>query len=130
MNYSEILTQIFEVCIIPLLGVLTTYLVKFIQTKRDQIITTSENDLEKKYAQMLADTITTCVIATNQTYVDALKDKEKFTKKAQEEAFNMTCDAVKNILSDEAKIYLTNMYGDLNVYITKQIEAAVKENKK
>jgi len=36
---------------------------------------------------MLDDTITKCVIATNQTYVDSLKDKNAFDKAAQEEAF-------------------------------------------
>lgn len=33
------------------------------------------------------------------------------------------------ILTDEAKNYLSNVVGDLNVYITKLIEAQVNTNK-
>ena len=37
----------------------------------------------------------------------------------------MTCDAVLSILSQEAIVYLTSAVGDLNAYITNQIEAEV-----
>ena len=79
MNVNlELLNQIFQVCVIPLLAVLTTYLVKYIETKRDEIITEKNNTLAEKYIKMLSDTITDCVKATNQTYVDSLKDKNAF----------------------------------------------------
>ena len=78
---------------------------------------------------MLSDTITECVIATTQTYVEALKKEGKFDKAAQETAFNKTYTAVLAILSDEAKKYLTEAVGDLNLYITQQIEAEVKLTK-
>ena len=125
-----ILVQIFQVCIVPLLAVLTTYLVKYIETKRDEIITEKNNTLAEKYIKMLSDTITDCVKATNQTYVDSLKDKNAFTKEAQEEAFKKTSDAVMLILSHEAKDYLSTIYGDLNQYIITQIESSVNANKK
>ena len=35
MDYMALLQEIFQVCIIPLLGVLTTYLVMFIKNKTD-----------------------------------------------------------------------------------------------
>lgn len=131
MNVNlELLNQIFQVCIVPLLAVLTTYLVKYIETKRDEIITEKNNTLAEKYIKMLSDTITDCVKATNQTYVDSLKDKNVFTKEAQEEAFKKTSDAVMLILSQEAKDYLSTIYGDLNQYIITQIESSVNANKK
>ncbi len=131
MNVNlELFNQIFQVCIVPLLAVLTTYLVKYIETKRDEIITEKNNTLAEKYIKMLSDTITDCVKATNQTYVDSLKDKNAFTKEAQEEAFKKTSDAVMLILSQEAKEYLSTIYGDLNQYIITQIESSVNANKK
>ena len=78
---------------------------------------------------MLTDTISTCVIATNQTYVEALKDKNAFDEAAQKEAFKRTSDAVLAILSDEAKDYLSAAFGDLNKYIDERIEATVNANK-
>ena len=78
---------------------------------------------------MLAETITECVIATNQTYVNALKDKNAFDLDAQKEAFKRTYEAVMSILSEDAIHYLENIYGDLNAYITGKIEAEVNKNK-
>jgi hypothetical protein len=37
MNWIEMLSRIFEVCIIPLLGVLTTYLVAWVKTQSEHI---------------------------------------------------------------------------------------------
>ena len=128
-NFLQMLSQIFEVCVIPLLGILTAYLVQYIATKKDALIKQNDNALAAKYITMLSKTITDCVIATNQTYVDSLKSQGKFDAEAQKKAFNMTLTAVLSILNDEAKEYLTAIYGDLNTYITKQIEAAVIKNK-
>lgn len=125
MNWLELLQQILQVCVIPLLGVLTTYAVKYLNSKSEEIQDKIDNQLADKYIQMLTDTITACVIATNQTYVDNLKKDNAFTKEAQEEAFRLTYKAVMSVLTDEAKKYLTAIYGDLNAYISKRIEAEV-----
>lgn len=125
----NLLADIFQVCIIPLLGVLTTYLVKYIKVKSNEITTKTKNEIVDKYVLMLADTIRDCVIATNQTYVESLKQQGKFDLAAQEEAFNKTLNAVLSILNDEATTYLTEAFGDLNAYISSQIEASVNKNK-
>lgn len=129
MDWMEMLQQIFQVCIIPLLGVLTAYLVKYIQVKAEEIKTTTDNELTKKYVDMLAKTISDCVIATNQTYVDNMKKENAFDAEAQRHAFQVTYAAVLNLLTDEAKVYLEAFYGDLNGYITNKIEAEVNWNK-
>ena len=130
MDVLMLLQQIFEVCIVPLLGILTAFLIQYINAKKVEISTSVDNKLADKYINMLADTITKCVIATNQTYVDSLKNKEVFTVEAQKEAYQKTLDAVMAILSDEAKTYLTNTFGDLETYLQTQIEATVSANKK
>ena len=130
MDWLNLLTQIFEVCIIPLLGILTTYVVKYIQVKSAEITRNTDNTLIDKYTRMLADTISACVLATNQTYVEALKKQGNFDAEAQKNAFNMTLDAVMSILSEDAKEYLSEAFGDLNSYIASQIEASININKK
>lgn len=125
----ELLAQIFEVCIIPLLGVLTAFFVKWVNAKSAELIASRKNETEQKYLNMLKDTITDCVIATSQTYVDALKKQGNFDAEAQKVAFNMTFEAVFNLLTDEAKEYLTEAVGDLNLYVTQKIEAEVSLNK-
>lgn len=129
IQWTTIFAQIFEVCLIPLLGVLTTYLIKFIKIKAAEIADKTNNDMAKKYIEMLGDTITNCVIATNQTYVEALKKQGKFDEAAQKIAFEKTYQAVLDTLSDEAKVYLANIYGDLNALLTNRIEAEVNKEK-
>lgn len=129
MNWLEMLYKILEVCVIPLLGILTVYAVKFIKIKSDEISKKANNETASKYIDLLANTISDCVIATNQTYVEALKKENAFTAEAQKEAFQLTYDAVMSVLSDDAKVYLTSIYGDLTAYITTKIEAEVNLSK-
>jgi hypothetical protein len=78
---------------------------------------------------MINSTVEDCVIATNQNYVEALKNQNMFDAEAQKEAFKKTFDAVKSLLSQEAIEYLTEMAGDADLYISTLIEAEVNKNK-
>lgn len=129
MNWLELLYEILEVCIIPLLGILTVYAVKFIKVKSNEVSKKVDNETADKYISLLSATISDCVIATNQTYVEALKKDNAFTVEAQKEAFKLTYDAVMNVLTDDAKNYLTAVYGDLSAYIATKIEAEVNLSK-
>ena len=134
--YLRLLSEIFEVCIIPLLGILTAYAVSYLKAKKEEILakiktnkTQEEKELMSKYLDMVEKTVTNCVMTTNQTYVDSLKQEGKFDADAQKIAFDKTLDAVLAILSEDAKVYLTQIFGDLNVYLTNLIESQVKINK-
>ena len=129
MELNQVLSDLLIVVIIPLLGVLTTFIIKWINVKSNQIQKNNDNALANKYIQMLTDTINSCVIATNQTYVESLKKQGKFDAEAQKQAFEQTTQAVLTILSQEAKDYLANIYGDLDKYISEKIEASVNINK-
>ena len=125
----EWIPVLFELCIFPLITALTLYIIKFIRTKATEAQTVIDNDLADKYIGLLADTVSNCVLATTQTYVDTLKKQGKFDEEAQKVAFSMSYEAVIATLNNEAKVYLTNIYGDLENYIGKLIEAEVKRNK-
>lgn len=136
MNWSELINSIFQVCIIPLLGILTTFFVQFLNAKKNEISQNlsnkiSEEDLAmfNKYLNMVETTVADCVIATNQTYVESLKAQGKFDADAQKEAFQKTLDAVLAILSDDAKDYISSIFGDVNTYLTNLIESQVNKNK-
>ena len=126
---QELVNQLFEVVLIPLLGVLVAFFVKWVNVKSSEIAVSTDNALLNKYLSMLTSTITDCVIATNQTYVDALKAEGKFDAEAQKKAFSLTCDAVLSVLTDDAKEYLSESLGDLESYITSKIESQVKLQK-
>ncbi len=125
----EIVIQIIQVCVIPLLGILTKYLVDYLTAKRNEINSKTDNETAQKYTNMIYQTVVDCVIATNQTYVDSLKKSGSFDEAAQKEAFNRTMNAIMTILSDDAKEYITEATGDLNTYLTQLIEAEINKRK-
>lgn len=125
----EIVIQIIQVCVIPLLGILTKYLVDYLTAKRNEINSKTDNETAQKYTNMIYQTVVDCVIATNQTYVDSLKKSGSFDEVAQKEAFNRTMNAIMTILSDDAKEYITEATGDLNTYLTQLIESEVNKRK-
>jgi hypothetical protein len=79
---------------------------------------------------MLDKTISECVLATSQTYVESLKKAGTFDGEAQKQAFKLTYDAVMDILTDDAKEILGEAVTDLGAYVSTKIEAAVNTNKK
>lgn len=129
MDWLEILQQIFNLVIVPLLGIGTIYLIGLIKTKKKAILEEVDSEVATKYINFLEQTIIDCVIATNQTYVNTLKEKNAFTEEAQKEAFKKTYEAVMAILTEDAKEYLTLAIGDLEVYVTNRIESTVTQVK-
>ena len=87
-------------------------------------------DIKNFSANLILPNITiSCVIATNQTYVDALKTQGKFDAEAQKIAFKKTYDAVMAILTEDAIKYLNESLGDLDAYVNMMIESQVNLQK-
>ena len=126
---QEIVKQIFELCVIPILAVAVGFFVNWLKKKANELKIKTENEVLDKYIDMLTDTITSCVIATNQTYVDSLKKQGVFDAEAQKQAFTMTYKAVLDILTEDAKKYLTEAIGDFDIYLKQKIEAEVNLEK-
>lgn len=129
MDFQTLIPIIFQVCLIPLLAILTKYLVAWIQIKTKELTDTKDNEMFTKYMTLLSDTVINCVVTTNQTYVNTLKEQGKFDAEAQKEAFNKTYEAVMRILTDDAKKYLSEVLGDLDLYINTMIESQVNFQK-
>ena len=127
---SILLQQIFQVCVIPLLGVFTAFVVALIKSKINNINAKTNNELLKSTLSTVETIVVNAVIATNQTYVDALKGQNAFDAEAQKIAFQKTYDAVMASLTEDTKNGLMKLTTDLNLYITEMIEAKTKQVKK
>ena len=122
---KDIITSIFEMIIIPLLSLVSIYIIRWVNTKTNTLKEEADNAYINKYLTMLDKTITSTVIAVNQTYVDELKKLGTFDAAAQKMAFQKVFDTVTSTLSEEAEYYLSEVITDLNVYITNKIEERV-----
>ena len=89
--------------------------------------------LSKIISEQIADEITDrledAVYATGQTYVDDLKASGSFDKEAQVHALSMALATLLGSLSQEAKDYIQDKFGDTEAYLTGRIEAEVKRQK-
>lgn len=110
---------------ILVLTALCGYFLTYINKKKQALQQEIDNELVTKYMDMLEKTISDCVTATNQTFVETLKKKGAFTKEAQAEAFSLTFNNVMTILNKDCYEYLQNITSDVEKYITNKIEAEV-----
>ena len=117
--------QVLEIVLVPILTVITGFIVAFLKAKSQEIMNRVNNDKVRKYIVMLEDMVCNAVTATNQTYVEALKKEGRFDAEAQQVAFDTTKKAVLLMLTDEAKTILSEVYTDLENFINTLIEAQV-----
>ena len=129
MDWLATLETIGQIVLIPLIGAAALYAVAWLNAKTNDLKQRIKDERAQKYLTMLNNSITTCVIATSQTYVSVLKKEGIFNKEAQQKALQMTYDAVMKTLTEDAKTLLTEVVGDLQDYILNSIEADVAQTK-
>ena len=87
------------------------------------------SEIANRYLEIAEKTVTDCVMATNQTYVDSLKNNGAFDKEAWTTAFEKSKNKALKLLSEAQKEVIVEIYGDLETWLNTQIECKVKELK-
>lgn len=101
-------------------------LISFLGIKLSQWLSTKIKD--EKAAKLLTqatEIVVTAVKSVFQTYVESLKNSGTFDKTAQLEALNKAKAIVTSELTVELKDFIVANYGDLEGWITNQIEASI-----
>ena len=122
---TQMLQDIFFTVLIPLVGILCTYGIAFMHKKIKELQDNVKNELFTKYSDMLVSIIETCVIATNQTYVEELKKQGRFGPEEHDIAYHKTFDAVKALMTEEMQKVLGEVYKDIDFYISQLIQESV-----
>lgn len=126
---AQMLQEIFFTVLIPLVGILCTYGIAFLRKKTSEIQVQVNSELFTKYSEMLIGLVETCVIATNQTYVDELKAQGRFGPEEHDIAYHKTFDAVKALMTEEMQKVLGEVYKDIDFYISQLIQEQVNTAK-
>jgi len=125
----EFIQNILYIVITAALPILTTYICRYLSEKWN----TNKQMVEDERIQTILDQVFSvvfnCVIAVNQTFADELKKKGEFTEDAAKEAFDKCKMMALQMLSEEAKQIIANVYGDVDVYLDTLIESTVKQVK-
>lgn len=126
---QEFLKEIFLAVITAAVPVLTAYIVVCIRKVGNNAAANTENVKAKTYITEATEAIAASVAATNQTYVDALKNDGKFDANAQKEAAKKALTACLLSISPAAQEFIEAAYGDIKEYLTTRIEAEVRKQK-
>ena len=121
----NVLSCVVTAVVIPLITLLGSKLIKWISSKID-------NEKTEKYITEATTIVLDAVKCVFQTYVEALKKEGNFGKDAQLIALNKAKDIVLSQLSEDIKNYIKTNFGDVDTWITTQIEASINtlKNKK
>lgn len=103
---------------LPLISLGGTQLIKLINSK-------IKNDTAVKLLTEATTVVTNAVRCVFQTYVESLKAEGKFDAQSQEIALKKARDITLSQLSEDAKEYIKNNFGNINAWINTQIEASI-----
>lgn len=126
---KEMLMQLLMAVIAAAVPILTTFFVKYMNQKKDELSAQVDSTKWQWYIDEITNAITAAVSATSQTYVDALKAAGKFDLEAQKEAAQKALESALAAISPSAKAFIEQMYGDINEYLSTRIEAEVRNQK-
>lgn len=126
----EVLEKLLYAIIMAAVPVLTGYACKYLQSLYEKNKDKIKNEKVQIVLGQVTDMITSAVETTTSTFVKELKAKDLFDVEAQKEAFKRTYEAVTKQLTDDAKKIIVETYGDVETYLTNQIEQKVEEKKK
>jgi hypothetical protein len=128
-DWAGLLSSILYAMLAAVLPILAKAGYDFIKAKAAATLAGISNEAIRQGISDAMDAVYTAVTVVNQTYVDALKDKNLFDESAQKAAFNQAMDIAKELLTQAAKDALNDLYGQVDGWLGNQIEAAVNEAK-
>jgi CMP-2-keto-3-deoxyoctulosonic acid synthetase len=119
---NEVITSIISIVVttvvLPLITLSGTKLIQYLNTK-------IKDENAKRILTSIATSVERAVRVVFQTYVESLKKSGTFDKEAQKTALVIAKQEVMRELDIKAKEFIVNNYGDLNAYITNQIESTI-----
>ena len=118
MDWQNLLFTALGVAVTGLVSWATGLLIKFLNSK-------IKNAEISEFLQEGIRIVSDAVKVTYQTYVESLKDKNAFTKEAQEKALAMAAETAKAQMGEKLKAHIEANYGNIDAWITATIESVI-----
>jgi len=126
----EMMNTVMTVVVIPLLGIVTKYIVGLLKSKTTELEHIIRNNTISKYINIAEDAIETAVISVNQTLVEELKKQGTFDRDAMEKSFHTAKNKALAIMGVSAESVLKDVYKDIDTWLDNKIEFYVNQNKR
>ena len=122
----ELLKIVIMIVVPVATSVLTYYAQKYFNQLIDENVSDEMEAILTKGFQILMDSVN----YVQQTYVDSLKQQDKFTAEAQKEAFELAKKRAIELMNQHTQDAIIHIYGNLDTYIDTMIESIINQNKK
>ena len=129
MEFSEILNYILYIVLTSILPIVATYAVSLIKSKIKESNIIAQAAKNEEMSNLIKDALSDvmdAVLFINQIYTESLTASGQIDQKAQEEAFNRAYAEAVNMISDEAKKAVEQLYGSFDKWLRLKIESSVK----
>ena len=114
----NIISIVVTAVIVPLISLLGTKLIQWIGTK-------IKDEKAAAFLSKASEIVLSAVKSVFQTYVDSLKKSGDFDAEAQKTALNKATVIIKSQLDTELIDYIKKNYGDLDAWISTQVESTI-----
>lgn len=114
----NIISIVVTAVIVPLISLLGTKLIQWIGTK-------IKDEKAAAFLSKASEIVLSTVKSVFQTYVDSLKKSGDFDAEAQKTALNKATVIIKSQLGTELIDYIKKNYGDLDAWISTQVESTI-----
>ncbi len=114
----NIISVVVTAVVIPLISIGGTQLIKLINKK-------IQNTEAAKHLTAATNIVLTAVRSVFQTYVETLKAQGKFDAHSQTVALTKAKDIALSQLTENTKAYIKENFGDLDSWLTNQIESTI-----
>ena len=119
---NELVLTLLQTLVAIAVPILSAFVVRYLKTATD-------NEKAHMYIDDIADAVSTAVLATAQTYTDALKKSGEWTKEAQVTALNKAVSQARTMMTEETTKFVEKKYGNVNDYLVAMVEAEVRLQK-
>lgn len=116
--WLTIISTVVTAVILPLITLAGNKLIGWLGTKL-------KNEKAAGYIQKATTIVINAVKSVFQTYVDSLKKSGTFNEEAQKKALEQCKTIIHAQLTEDVKAFLTEAYGDFEVWVNTQIEASI-----
>ncbi len=115
----NIISVLVTAVILPLISFAGTKLISWLNAK-------VKDENAKMQLTVATNIVTNAVLTVFQTYVDSLKESGTFNAQAQSTALLKAKEIALSQMTAEVKEYIIKNYGDIENWLTTQIEATIK----
>jgi hypothetical protein len=115
--------------IIPFVGWMAAYIVKFFKTRVDEGQLKIKNTTINHYIDLAEDAVIKAVLSTSTTFTEALKKDGAFTKEKGIEALNIAKEKAVSTITEEGKKIISEGYGDFDSWLDNTIHSILDKKK-